>query len=361
MCWRWDVPCDVRRGRHTAAGRRFLQGSRYRRIDALPGVTKTWRSGDRRSVARWRAAPSLPASTSADGHAHARRCRRSQGATAFHLSRIFCGGLAFLLLPAAISNALDDQNNDQSANQRARRDIHQRDARTAHVPQPQDAIPTGTSIGPIPCCNSSAGPSSKKSACWRHTASLASPWILTTNTSFLEPTPTIYSSFDEGAMFGGRLFIHTSANPYALAPSAGHARVIRDMSADQPVERAATLEDIRAEVLTPDQFKLAASVWRIRGCRAGHRRGGRRGRAGVFGGARGTREFGIRLALGSEPERLLKAVSDQRGHRDGCGGRPLRRRGIRVRAGALGGKIFRGCEDVTGRIAAGGRFCVRAG
>ena len=31
-------------------------------------------------------------------------------------------------------------------------------------------------------------------------------------------------------------------------------RTIRDISADQPVERAATLEDVRAEVLTPDRL-----------------------------------------------------------------------------------------------------------
>src|SRR5258708_30578572 len=67
-----------------------------------------------------------------------------------------------------------------------------------------------------------------------------------------EPTLTIYSSFDEGPMFGGRLFIHTGANPYALAPAV--TRIIRTMSADQPVEPAATLEDIRAEVLTPDRL-----------------------------------------------------------------------------------------------------------
>src|SRR6202011_5477484 len=67
-----------------------------------------------------------------------------------------------------------------------------------------------------------------------------------------EPTLTVYSPFDEGPIFGGRLFIHTAANPYALAISA--ARVIRELSADQPVEHAATLEDVRAEVLAPDRL-----------------------------------------------------------------------------------------------------------
>jgi hypothetical protein len=119
-----------------------------------------------------------------------------------------------------------------------------------------------------------------------------------------QPTPTIYSSFDEGAIFGGRLFIHTAANPYALVPSV--TRIIRDMSADQPVERAATLEDIRAEVLTPDRLNslvfgvfaavaLAIAVVGVAGVLA-------------FSVSARTREFGIRLALGSKPQQLLKGV-----------------------------------------------------
>src|SRR5207248_10384201 len=67
-----------------------------------------------------------------------------------------------------------------------------------------------------------------------------------------EPSVTIYSSFEEGPMFGGRLFIHTDADPYSLVTPV--TRVIRDMSADQPIEHAASLEDVRAEVLTPDRL-----------------------------------------------------------------------------------------------------------
>ena len=46
-------------------------------------------------------------------------------------------------------------------------------------------------------------------------------------------------------------------DPYALVPSI--AQTIHQMSADQPVEKASTLSDIRAEVLTPD--KLNAIVF----------------------------------------------------------------------------------------------------
>src|SRR5882762_10119748 len=66
------------------------------------------------------------------------------------------------------------------------------------------------------------------------------------------PTLTVYSPFDQGEIWGGRLFIHTSANPYSLVSPI--TKIIRDMSVDQPIERAATLEDVRAEVPTPDRL-----------------------------------------------------------------------------------------------------------
>jgi len=119
-----------------------------------------------------------------------------------------------------------------------------------------------------------------------------------------EPMVTVYTPFQEGPIFGGRLFIHTDANPYSLV--APVTRVIRDMSADQPVEHAATLEDIRAEVLTPDRlnslvfgvFGAVALVIAVVGV------------AGVlaFSVSARTREFGIRLALGSQPRDLLRGV-----------------------------------------------------
>lgn len=118
------------------------------------------------------------------------------------------------------------------------------------------------------------------------------------------PMLTVYSSFQQGPMFGGRLFIHTHSNPYALITPI--TRTIREMSAEQPVERAATLEDVRAEVLTPDRlntvvfgvFAGAALTIALVGV------------AGVlaFSVSARIREFGIRLALGSPPQRLLAGV-----------------------------------------------------
>jgi len=106
------------------------------------------------------------------------------------------------------------------------------------------------------------------------------------------------------SLFGGRLFVHTRMDPYALVTPV--TRVVREMSVDQPVEHAATLADIRAEVLTPDRlntivfggFAAVALAIAIVGV------------AGVlsFSVSARTREFGIRLAIGSQPRNLLTGV-----------------------------------------------------
>jgi predicted permease len=119
-----------------------------------------------------------------------------------------------------------------------------------------------------------------------------------------QPTMTVYEAFGQGPLFGGRLFVHVSSDPYALINPI--TRTIRNLSADQPVERAATLEDVRAEVLTPDRlnamvfggFALVALTIAVVGV------------AGVlaFSVSARTREFGIRLAIGSQPRHLLMRV-----------------------------------------------------
>ena len=48
------------------------------------------------------------------------------------------------------------------------------------------------------------------------------------------------------------MFVRAQNDPYALVPSI--TRTIRALAADQPVERHSTLEDIRAEVLAPNQL-----------------------------------------------------------------------------------------------------------
>jgi putative ABC transport system permease protein len=117
------------------------------------------------------------------------------------------------------------------------------------------------------------------------------------------PAPTVYHPFEQ-EIGGGRLFVHARTDPYALVPPI--KRIIRELSVEQPVEQAATLEDVRAEVLAPDRlnalvfggFAAVALMIAVVGV------------AGVlaFSVNARTREFGIRLAIGSAPRHLLARV-----------------------------------------------------
>jgi hypothetical protein len=118
------------------------------------------------------------------------------------------------------------------------------------------------------------------------------------------PMLTIYHPLTQQEGWAGRLFVHAHSNPYGLVTPI--TRVIRDMASDQVVEHAATLEDIRAEVLTPDRLNalvfgvfaavaLAIAVVGVAGVLA-------------FSVSMRTREFGIRLAVGSHPRHLLAGI-----------------------------------------------------
>jgi predicted permease len=118
-----------------------------------------------------------------------------------------------------------------------------------------------------------------------------------------QPAMTVYQpSTQEG--WSGRLFVRAQNDPYALVPAI--TRTIREIAGDQPVERAATLEDVRAEVLTPDRLNaivfggfatlaLLISVVGVAGVLA-------------FSVSGRTREFGIRQALGAQPRSILARV-----------------------------------------------------
>ncbi|MEA2257444.1 MAG: putative transport system permease protein [Acidobacteriaceae bacterium] len=266
-----------------------------RRMDALPGVSKTafgnvvpWRDGGGPAAAGLQ--------FSADGQVHAAGVEdpRAQWRV---ISPGFFASLGVPIIAGRDFNALDDQSTHQEpvvivSQALAQRMFPNQDAVNRHVywTDPVLQFMDGTEL---------------------QKARFVAPHRIIGVTADIddehvvpEPTLTVYNPFDEGPMFGGRLFIHTGANPYALVPSV--TRIIRTMSADQPVERAATLEDIRAEVLTPDRLNslvfgvfaavaLAIAVVGVAGVLA-------------FSVSARTREFGIRLALGSEPQRLLKGV-----------------------------------------------------
>src|SRR5204863_4627664 len=96
----------------------------------------------------------------------------------------------------------------------------------------------------------------------------------------------------------------TRTDPYAFVRPI--TRIIRDLSADQPVEQAATLEDVRAEVLAPNRLNalvfsgfagvaLTIAVVGVAGVLA-------------FSVSARTREFGVRLAIGSTPGHLLTRI-----------------------------------------------------
>ncbi len=139
------------------------------------------------------------------------------------------------------------------------------------------------------------------------------------------PAMTVYHPLGQ-EFGGGRLFVHTKGDPYALV--APVTKLIRDLAPDQPVERAATLEDVRAEVLAPDRLNalvfggfagvaLMIAVVGVAGVLA-------------FSVSARTREFGVRLAIGSEPRQLLQGVLGEGTVIAGAG----------IIAGALGGLLL---------------------
>ena len=123
------------------------------------------------------------------------------------------------------------------------------------------------------------------------------------------------------------MFVQTAGDPHSLIQPI--TRIIRDVAADQPVERAATLADVRAQVLAPERLNafvlsgfggvaLLIAVVGIAGVLA-------------FSVSARTREFGVRLAIGSTPRSLLLRVLSE----------GLRMVAIGIIAGVIGGYLLR--------------------
>jgi putative ABC transport system permease protein len=259
-----------------------------RRIDELPGVSKTAFG----MMVPWREPNGLGLLFSADGHPHVPG--EDQRAQMRVISPGFFAAVGVPIVAGRDFNSLDGQTKDGKTNDPvvivseslAQRMFPNQDPINRHVywSDPVLQFVPGISNAPHRIIGV--------------TADIDDLHIVP------EPTLTIYSPIEEGPIFGGRLFIHTSKDPYALVTPV--TRILRGMSAEQPVEHAATLEDVRAEVLAPDRLNslvfgvfaavaLAIAVVGVAGVLA-------------FSVSSRTREFGIRLALGSQPGQLLRGV-----------------------------------------------------
>jgi len=264
-----------------------------RRIDALPGVSKTAFG----VVAPWRDAdifgPGLQ--FSADGHVHAQD-QEDPRAQPRDISPGFFAALGVPILEGRDFNESDGKSDDLVvivSETLAQRMFPGQDALNRHV------------YWTDPVLQFADGTDKEKARFMAPHRIIGVTADVDDEHVVPEPIVTVYSPFAEGgSIFGGHLFIHSSVNPYSLVSPVTH--IIREMSADQPVEHAATLADIRAEVLTPERlnsvvfgvFAAVALVIAVVGV------------AGVlaFSVSARTREFGIRLALGSQPGNLLRGV-----------------------------------------------------
>ena len=263
-----------------------------RRIGALPGVSQSAFG----NVVPWRdSGPGVGIQFSGDGHVHATEVPdpRAQWRV---ISPGFFAALGVPIVAGRDFNALDGPNNAEPvvivSETLAQRMFPNEDPINRHV------------YWTDPVLQFFPGSDAEKSRLMAPHRIIGVTADIDDANVVPEPAVTIYSPLQEGLIFGGRLFIHTGGNPYTLV--APVTRVLREMSADQPVEHAATLADVRAEVLTPDRLNsvvfgifaavaLAIAVVGVAGVLA-------------FSVSARTREFGIRLALGSEPQRLLKGV-----------------------------------------------------
>jgi putative ABC transport system permease protein len=261
-----------------------------RRIDALPGVTKTAVA----EIAPWRDAENFGPGFqfSGDGHVHGKDDPRAQLRT---VSPGFFTALGVPILAGRDFNALDDQNQEPvvivSATL-AQRMFPGEDPINRHV------------YWTDPVLDFLSGSDAEKARVRSPHRIIGVAGDVDDDHIVPAPTSTIYGSFADGTMFGGHLFIHTTGNPYSLVTPV--TQIIRQLAADEPVEHPATLEDIRAKVLAPDRlnslvFGVFAGVALLIAVV---------GVAGVlaFSVSARTREFGIRLALGAQPENLLRRV-----------------------------------------------------
>ncbi len=217
-CWRSTSRCRSRRSGPKAVD--FYQEA-TRRIEALPGVERVAVG----NFVPWRDAGmfgpgfafAVEGYTPATGEEDPRA----------RLRIVTPGFFAALGVPLVAGRDFTD---DDRARQRARRD-RQPERRAAAVPERRRARPPLV----VDRSRTSASPQPRRIV----------GVVADVDDENVVPGPalTVYHPLRQ-MPYGGRLFVHASGDPYALVPPV--TRIIRELSADQPVERAATLEDVRA-------------------------------------------------------------------------------------------------------------------
>jgi predicted permease len=129
-----------------------------------------------------------------------------------------------------------------------------------------------------------------------------------------EASPTLYFAVRQLGI-GGRLFVRASGDPYGLVPAV--TRTVRELASDQAIDRAATLEDVRAQVLSPERLQafvfsgfagiaLLIAIVGVAGVLA-------------FSVSARTYEIGIRMSLGADAATVRRMVLSEGGLLVGVG------------------------------------------
>ncbi len=116
------------------------------------------------------------------------------------------------------------------------------------------------------------------------------------------PPLIMYTPFAQGSFFGA--FVLRGPGAEAAAPAA--ARLIRELTPDQPIERVATLESIREETIAPQRLNAllvgAFGILALLIAAVGI------GGALAFFISQRTNEIGIRMSLGADASKVVRMV-----------------------------------------------------
>src|SRR5580658_3099115 len=186
-----------------------------RRVDTLPGVSKTAFG----NVVPWRDAggPTSPGlQFSADGHVHASGVEdpRAQWRV---VSPGFFASLGVPIIAGRDFNALDGQSNNDQNNKNEEPVVIVSATLAQRMFPNQDAVNRHV-YWTDPVLQYFGGSDAEKARLLAPHRIIGVVADIDDEHVVPEPALTVYDNLDEGPLFGGRLFIHTGANPYALVP-----------------------------------------------------------------------------------------------------------------------------------------------